>query len=541
MATWILINTITIGAGKILPGHTIDDAQISVATVKAAGGQLWPSGDPVVAAAAIATLAAHTSKGIGEAEMESRMRAATGANSAQSSNFYLTQTTWNIDPANSSGLASDTNDGLTATTPLLTYAEFTRRIPDWGGLNHAVAINIMSDGVASDAWMICGDMGPSGQLLFAGTRTVAKSGTLSAVTNLNRASNVQVQLTDSVGASWAAYVQGGYYVRITSGANAGIQAPILKDLGAGVVRVGTFIQASLADNIDPGIANFDHYTLAGTETYQVVRGSKVPLFIGDADHTNLSIAPSVRFTDCMFLNNNTTSPTARVQIDGSAWWLFVNCVFSYGRFAGTSYSFMGCTFGATPLASNGASVYFRHCDWVYVYGGALVSVGTISQMLANECGQIFLDYDFAAQGNTIVYSQSGTIINVGWSSVWDNARNGYLWVEPNGVLKFYFAGIFYGNGNTGTLVLVEPWGQAQYATQSGAYTFAATGTGGSYHDFSLNGLTSVSVIRSDTGAFAGPIVCSFTNLLATYGGGGFGGNAVDIASGTGFVKTAFDT
>lgn len=75
MATWILINTVTINGTKLLPGHTVDDAAIPVATVTAAGGELWPSSDAVVAAMATQVQSAHVNKGMNEAEMESRMRA----------------------------------------------------------------------------------------------------------------------------------------------------------------------------------------------------------------------------------------------------------------------------------------------------------------------------------------------------------------------------------------------------------------------------------------------------------------------------------
>jgi hypothetical protein len=48
-------------------------------------------------------------------------------NEAVVPNTVLTQAVWFIDPANASGKASNKNDGLTATTPLLTHAELTYR------------------------------------------------------------------------------------------------------------------------------------------------------------------------------------------------------------------------------------------------------------------------------------------------------------------------------------------------------------------------------------------------------------------------------
>ena len=79
MTTWILVNNVTLNGFKFLPGHVIDDAVNSVASVTAVGGELWPMGDASVVAMATAVTAAHATRGLNEAEMESRMRAATEA------------------------------------------------------------------------------------------------------------------------------------------------------------------------------------------------------------------------------------------------------------------------------------------------------------------------------------------------------------------------------------------------------------------------------------------------------------------------------
>ncbi len=84
MAKYFLINTVSVNFGsgllqKFLPGHLIDDAVVDSTKVSAAGGELWPFADALVAAAAADASAKHLQRGINEAEMESIMRSAAEA------------------------------------------------------------------------------------------------------------------------------------------------------------------------------------------------------------------------------------------------------------------------------------------------------------------------------------------------------------------------------------------------------------------------------------------------------------------------------
>jgi hypothetical protein len=84
MATWYLINTVTVALvvgqpDKLLAGTFIDDAKIATAGITAAGGVLWPSSDSVVAAAAVATQNAQKNQGLNEDGSNARMAAATFA------------------------------------------------------------------------------------------------------------------------------------------------------------------------------------------------------------------------------------------------------------------------------------------------------------------------------------------------------------------------------------------------------------------------------------------------------------------------------
>lgn len=88
MATWFLINTISLTGTKYLPGHVFDDTKVPSSTLVAAGGELWPTGDAIVGAMAARVTSAHANQGINEAEMESRMRAATEASLSISGNVF---------------------------------------------------------------------------------------------------------------------------------------------------------------------------------------------------------------------------------------------------------------------------------------------------------------------------------------------------------------------------------------------------------------------------------------------------------------------
>jgi len=120
-------------------------------------------------------------------------------------NTLWNQTLWFIDPANSSGSASDTNDGLTSSTPLLTWRGLIRK---WGTYSpvHSVAtitITIMS------SWpddtdpiiyrpileFISGVADTTAVVLIKGNLTVNQTLAEAGTVALNRATNTQLACT----------------------------------------------------------------------------------------------------------------------------------------------------------------------------------------------------------------------------------------------------------------------------------------------------------------------------------------------------------
>lgn len=191
---------------------------------------------------------------------------------------WTTQTLWYIDPA----LGDDENDGETDTTALATWAELERR---WGSarLSGHYYVQILgdmpiTDGIKLDRIKIA----VSTEIHIKGTRTVLTTGTLSAVTQINRALGQHTQITIA-GFDWAPYV--GKAVRITkAGATYGATAWVQADLGAGVARVSSFTQT--VDGV-PGVTT----VYSTTSTVQALANDTVEI----VSQTVLGLIPRLDF------------------------------------------------------------------------------------------------------------------------------------------------------------------------------------------------------------------------------------------------------
>jgi hypothetical protein len=79
MSTFFLINTVVVSGTKVFAGDTINDAVDDAVAIAAAGGLLWPSSDPVVAAAAARAVNARLNRGANEEAVDAIMQAAVDA------------------------------------------------------------------------------------------------------------------------------------------------------------------------------------------------------------------------------------------------------------------------------------------------------------------------------------------------------------------------------------------------------------------------------------------------------------------------------
>ena len=127
------------------------------------------------------------------------------------------QAAWFIDPSNTSGFASNANDGLTLLTPLLTYAEVVKR---WGTfapeLPQNTVITFMSDQIGFTDPLVFRGIVTLGNLTLTGVLTPIDTSTFTAVTVQNRTTGQKWQITDGSkpAAYWAAFE--GYFIHDTT-------------------------------------------------------------------------------------------------------------------------------------------------------------------------------------------------------------------------------------------------------------------------------------------------------------------------------------
>lgn len=76
MATWYLIDPISVGVQRYLPGYLFDDSSKSGQNIIGTGVLVWPSDDPIVAAAAAKALDMQKSRGSAEIELQIVMQSA---------------------------------------------------------------------------------------------------------------------------------------------------------------------------------------------------------------------------------------------------------------------------------------------------------------------------------------------------------------------------------------------------------------------------------------------------------------------------------
>ncbi len=433
----------------------------------------------------------------------------------------LLQTDRAVDPQNVTGVASDEAAG-TAAAPLLTWAELYRRLPSVNGLTSNVTVLALSNAGATEQWTLDGTIG-AGSVNVVGTRQVVRTGTLSARVNRVRGTSTPYQITDSIGASWSAYTDGTYFVRITSGANAGIRSKILKDLGGGAVRVGEWLQPTATTIFAPTV----NFSITGNETYELYRPCAMPLVtvrLDQATYANVLYQAASRFEDCYF---PTPVAFAESSISGSGNTFFLNCAVTFMNVTESdTASFIGCS-----VASTG-QLAFIGVGQAFFYAGSLAA----SAEVYLQGGVLYVNFDTIGQGRSLFVAQSGLLLLGDVASFDNDTAIGFVSTYAGGMARFYGNHTFWGSGNTGAMIAVTPGSQGQYQPASG-YTFVVTGSGGGYSAISLGGKTTVNALRSDTLAPTGAIALTFASLVASYAGGGFNGSVTDQETQASFVKT----
>jgi hypothetical protein len=256
--------------------------------------------------------------------------------------LYLTQTAWFVDSVN----GKDTNNGLTSATAIRSLVELSRR---WEGRVFNPSIGSVTVTLAGSfatevlAWLGVRNDIP---ITVQAAATLQGSGVVSAFTAL-AAPATDAKLTDATTpTNWAAHV--GRRIRLTSGADAGSYAWVLKDLGGNQARVSQFINPTTLAAVSPGIG----VTFA-IETLDVPIGGLNCFSSGTGTVTikNVGIATLASTTNLMFAAGG--NPTAFV-IEGAR--LHTNSFLT--SFSDSAFRMVACSNASQIFTGKGSVANF---------------------------------------------------------------------------------------------------------------------------------------------------------------------------------------
>lgn len=162
---------------------------------------------------------------------------------AISTPHWQAQTTWTIDPKNSTGLANDENSGLNSGAPLLTYAEHAARLSN-AVIAQSVVVTVLGDQQVADVATYNYWVSNNATVTFNGVPAVVFTSTVTSFTlqtvNNTAAATDDSQFVDNAvpGGSWTAAgaLNKGVIIQRTNGTL--IYCFPLKDLGTNTLRVG---------------------------------------------------------------------------------------------------------------------------------------------------------------------------------------------------------------------------------------------------------------------------------------------------------------
>jgi hypothetical protein len=359
------------------------------------------------------------------------------------------QTAWFVSTA-----GSNDNDGATALTPVKTDEEIVRR---WGvGARPTLEVAVTITYAQSPATItnFTYELASTGSLTFIGTPTVSKAGTVLTA--------VQAQVrTAGAEAAWAITAVGldatdvGKLVFITSGANTGAYAAVLKDETGGKVRVSPF-------------GTFNSTTGAFAQVTPLV-GDTVE--IRDMAATTLSIGKIEGHTA-----NNTpaTVPASRTQFDsikvagtsggqatlfgGGSGFYYVRavahdvCFSGFGGQYNTVHFFRGGSIGGASGVISRSTL-------------SLSQVGCLGTVQARAGGTVTVGSDTYFQNCACFANQGGNVSSSGAAFFDRSSSDLACVVAPEGSWQQSGAVPDWGTNNTGHGVTVQSTGSYVYATK----------------------------------------------------------------------------
>ncbi len=460
----------------------------------------------------------------------------------------VTQAAWYVDPV--SGL--DTNDGTTSGTALLTLAELNRR---WGqgcsfpgasvgGSLLATVVYVMGNVPDTDPLRVNAFLPKTSMLVIEGVVTAGSTGTINAVTALDRTTNQAWQITPDIALTV------GDRIRINAGANLDQIFWVAKDLGGGVYRISQPSSIGTIATAASGVPTSGSVSVNDTFVIETLPQMAIAELNVNAMNSTIP-RPCISFRNVQL--QGAVSSLA-FMLTGNALWVFKGCYFN-----NTS----------AGVGAGSAVQFFANCQFENIVGGNALTVMVCARyacvlgglvrgsMIVGPGGSLCLGGDLLVQGpgagtsalvscegghllvGTVgVYDSGGAGIRIGgqqFFSLAAGAPNASCWVYPGASSS----SVFYGSGNTGVALAITSGSNGAWGATGKTTAMYATGTAG---HFSLGGAVVARAWNDATGAYteaggAATISCTWDNLITnSIGAGGFGGSAHNIEKSAHFVK-----
>ncbi len=219
----------------------------------------------------------------------------------------VTQAAWFINAVT----GSDANNGATSGTAIASWAELARRWGDDPVLSQDTDVFIETD--LAEELFIRGKIALTGVSvlnIFGGVTATLHSGSITAKTDLDPASQQPSEITDAAVGDWDTAGPGGtsligQRIRLTSGANIGAVAWLAKRVSATEARTspfGTIVVGAIASIIDPAVT--DDY-----DVEQLVTVEAVNLSVDRADDSATGSNLAARLHDLAIVSADRESYT----------------------------------------------------------------------------------------------------------------------------------------------------------------------------------------------------------------------------------------
>lgn len=427
------------------------------------------------------------------------------------------QTDWFIDPVG----GNDENTGLTALTALKTHAELQRRWGSYGTLLAAstITVTIVSDLATTDPIVTTGLRLGAGQLLVykAADAAVLAAPTAFNVTPQNPATNTPWSIQGNGGAfNFAPYV--GNRVRVVGGPNNGATFTILDTTGGGLTAI---IDAPVTlPTSSPLAFGVGISAVTAGDALQIIQQVKV-----EVDQIQMTFALDEPAAGSPFLTFD------NLELGGTYW----DPVYPQGQLIGckvtcgvafealnTVFAY-GTHFTGTPSVNSDSVLVLNAGSCVTAFAGNAALVG-FGGSLNFDADVVLYGGGFVAEGG---FHQVAQLAVFNASAGFLNTGAGISMITSNSSVQTF--GSIYGasriwGANNAMGVSVPPGGTFDSTVAS---TKTITGAGG---DFQLATQTTGRAWDEGAGAYTTARACSWANLTALIGGGGFSGNAHDVAT-----------